>query len=459
MFVHKNSCECLKSELDLFSAPMTQTSVQDGMWVVNGVQNGLSDSGTVEFLISGTKEHYIDLANSYLHIEVKIVNADGTNLANDATVVPTNNFFHSLWSQVMMSLNNRDVTSSSSTYPYRSYIENLLTFGPDAKATHLTGSLFYKDTPQHMDAIDDTNTGATLRKAFCAGSRVIDMQGKLHLDLMFQQRYLLNEVDVKLKLTRSKDTFATIRPAGFKVKITQASLHVRKLKISSSVQLGHITALDRGLCKYPITRVEMKTITIPGGNQSISHENLFLGQLPKRVIIGFVDNDAFNGIHNKNPFNFKHYNLTSLALHSNGRQIPSKELTPNFTDGLYIRSYMTLFTGLGKFYADEGNGISRSDYPHGYTLFAFNLTPDLADGTHFDLIKSGDLSLEAKFGNALTNSVNIIIYAEFQNLIQIDRERNRNINQTGYFTTYSQSDTPEISSPIRPGFFSIDSQK
>lgn len=32
-FIHEGSCECAKSELDLFSVPATQTSVESGTYV------------------------------------------------------------------------------------------------------------------------------------------------------------------------------------------------------------------------------------------------------------------------------------------------------------------------------------------------------------------------------------------------------------------------------------------
>ena len=32
-FVHEQSCECTKSELDLFSVPPTQTSMEQGSWI------------------------------------------------------------------------------------------------------------------------------------------------------------------------------------------------------------------------------------------------------------------------------------------------------------------------------------------------------------------------------------------------------------------------------------------
>jgi hypothetical protein len=55
---------------------------------------------------------------------------------------------------------------------------------------------------------------------------------------------------------------------------------------------------------------------------------MFLGQLPKRLVIGCVDSDALNGTITKNPFDFKHYNITFVALNVDGRQIPAKPLQP-----------------------------------------------------------------------------------------------------------------------------------
>ena len=38
------------------------------------------------------------------------------------------------------------------------------------------------------------------------------MIGRIHADLFFENRYLLNEVNVKIKLTRSRDAFCTMSP-------------------------------------------------------------------------------------------------------------------------------------------------------------------------------------------------------------------------------------------------------
>ena len=145
-FAHEESCICMKSELDLFSVPPTQTSVENGTWVEYHPITTLTENSPIEFDIPSSGEDYVDFANSYLHVKAKIVKGNGENLAADDVVAPTNLWLHSLFSQVDVSLNGTQITSSTNTYPYRAMIETLLTYGGDAKQSQLTSALFYKDT-------------------------------------------------------------------------------------------------------------------------------------------------------------------------------------------------------------------------------------------------------------------------------------------------------------------------
>ena len=59
--------------------------------------------------------------------------------------------------------------------------------------------------------------------------------------------------------------------------------------------MGHVKALEKTSCKYPIRRVEVKVDMVPRGNMKYVQNNMFLGQLPKRLVIALVDSDALNG--------------------------------------------------------------------------------------------------------------------------------------------------------------------
>jgi hypothetical protein len=115
-FIHEGSCECAKSELDLFSVPPTQVSVDSGMFVEYHPISSLTDGAPIEFEVSSSGDDYIDFANSYLYVRAKITRANGNNLENDDTVGPVNNFLHSLFSQVDISLNGTLITNSTNTY-------------------------------------------------------------------------------------------------------------------------------------------------------------------------------------------------------------------------------------------------------------------------------------------------------------------------------------------------------
>ena len=140
---------------------------------------------------------------------------------------------------------------------------------------------------------------------------------------------------------------------NYKIKIKDLALFVRNVQLSPAVRMGHVKALEMTSCKCPIRRIEVKVDTVPRGNMNYVQDNMFLGQLPKRLVIDCVDSDALNGTITKNPFDFKHYKINFVALNVDGRQIPAKPLQPNFENAGYIRSYMGLYTSTGKIYKDE----------------------------------------------------------------------------------------------------------
>jgi hypothetical protein len=45
--------------------------------------------------------------------------------------------------------------------------------------------------------------------------------------------------------------------------------------------MGHVKALEKTSCKYPVRRVEVKVDTVPTGNMTCVHANMILGHLQR----------------------------------------------------------------------------------------------------------------------------------------------------------------------------------
>ena len=77
-YVHPFSKRCDKSEIDLFSVPPTQQSLERGRWIdyapLSSVEN--TDS-PINFLVTG---EYIDLSKTILTVTGKIVKDGGSVL-------------------------------------------------------------------------------------------------------------------------------------------------------------------------------------------------------------------------------------------------------------------------------------------------------------------------------------------------------------------------------------------
>jgi len=143
--------------------------------------------------------------------------------------------------------------------------------------------------------------------------------------------------------------------------------------------------------------------------------------LPNRIIVGLVQNNAFLGHLGHNPYNFNHFNLTEISVYADGQKVQNiKPLKIDFTNRLFIQAYNRLYTSTGRLFHDEGLAINRLGFPEGNALYAFDLSPDLTDDQKFDQLCTGSVRLQLKFSQQLAVPVTLIIYAEYQNVIEIE---------------------------------------
>ena len=245
-FINDVSCECAKSELDLFCVPPTQTSVLDGRWAEHSPISSI-DSGPVEFFISGSGDEYLDLDNTFISVSGRALHRDGSIIAQEEKLVPMNNFLHSMWSQVDLFLNETMITSPTNNYPYRVYLKTLLSYNKEAEVNMLRlCNLWWADSNTQVNDFESKNEEWKHRHGCVENGKFVNMYGKLHLDLLMQDRYLLNGVDLKIRLNRSSHTFHFLGDSGnCKFALSDVKLYARMLKINPAVMFAHEKSLQK----------------------------------------------------------------------------------------------------------------------------------------------------------------------------------------------------------------------
>lgn len=443
--IDTNSCECARSELELFDIPPTQTSIEEYRYEEFNPITSLDKNTPIEFKISAGSDEYLDLFESFLHIRAKILDGAGAALPdardahgaleNDKTFVfPINYFMNTLFSRVECYANSKQIGSSDSMYAYRAYIETLLSDSNDVKMVTSESKMFYPDRHQldeyqgTAELVEDSaNKGAYKRFLKTRYSQVFEGMAPIHNSLFQQKKLLLSKVPLYLKFHRHNIDFvlmAKITGQAYRIDIEKASLMINIKKIASHVRIAQEERLLKVNAKYPMRKVEIKFFTRGANRADLSEPNLVTGVLPKRVIMGMVSTDAFNGDRHKNPFNFQDFGIQSLVLRKNGISVPFDKIPFDFENNEFIKGYFSLLKTCDM-WNDEStnNGITMDMYKNGYTLFGFNISPDATLGDNLNLITEGHLSFDLRLKAGHPNSITIICYLEYDTMMEINANR------------------------------------
>jgi len=407
-----------------FMIPPTNASIEKMCWVNYRPTAPLSAGGPVNFHISGNGMQYTDLKSSKLSLKLHLEKEDGSAWVAADKVALINQPLHSLWSDVNVKLQQQDICSGiSGTYAYKAYIENLMMMNQEELDSMGSSQMYYYDAVEHMNAIGDANAGFYVRSLATKNGKTLDVEGALLHDVFKQEKYILPGIDIQVELIPNRSNFILMHAANKKYRcvVTEAMLSVCRIQVAPEVMLAEMNFLKDDTAKYVFKNTCIKSFTVPKGNNSVFLDDLFQSDLPTHLVVGMVDADAFAGKSTKNPFEFKHNNINFAACMVDGQSVPSEPLKPNFNTDCYISAYNALM----KTFDLKGWNQTRYDYKDGYTLIGFKVDPVATmDYKHLPLIKKGNLQLELKFGEALPNAINIIIYACFPYKFEIDVARN-----------------------------------
>jgi len=402
---------CGKSELCIFdhAAPQVviDSSVFEELFPVNSFSE--SSNAEIDFRIVASDTDYLDLNDTLLYVKVKVTDSADAALADAVDVTPSNMFFHSIFKDVILSLNGVKIEGGNDYYAQKAMIETLINYNRDTKKSSLT--------PMGFDEDND------VRKAWVKGSATFSMCSSLQLDFFDQPKYIIPGVNVHLRLQRHKNEFCLIsKDKKPKLKILEARLYVRRVRVEPSVLMGHQLGLNHSNAVYPIRKTKFVVYSLAIGMLSYYKELLFGDTiLPKFVLITFQSNSAYTGAYKENPSLFKHCNVSSMTLSRNTDFHES--YTTDFTNNNYMTAYTTsLIRNMGHLDKNLNVGITSKDFIDKYPFFTFVLAPDF-DIYQTQIEKQGNLRLDIKFASALTEATSLLIYGIYDTEIQINKNR------------------------------------
>ena len=419
----------LSSEFDYFQSELVQAAIVSEFDKEYSPISIYLDDGPIQFEIKGADKQYLDLNNSKIEIKGKIVlAADGGNIPTDAAIGPANYFLHDLFQEVDIELQGQTVGDINNLYPYRAFIETLLSTNDQIQKTRLKSVIWSRDTnEQEADfriEAGRANIGFKERALIFAQSAQVSMIGRLHSDLFHQNLDIPPNIDLKVRLLPGRKEFYLKKPAGnavaYRFQINKARLLIRTKEASPSLVLAHERMLQKNNFRIPFNKVALKRLTVPTGVTNVEFDNIYTGQLPKRIICAMVRDTHMHGEYSTNPFFFQNFGLSYLSMKMNGMDIPRIPYQPNFATGDYIREYFLFLEGLGLDLGTKSINVTPSDWARNCNVYVFRLMPSGIAS----IPVTGSVRIEMKFAGATGHNINLLLYSESNALLEIDRYRN-----------------------------------
>ncbi|XP_053390350.1 uncharacterized protein F54H12.2-like [Mercenaria mercenaria] len=397
--------------LQIFATRQNQVAIENIRFVECQPISSISTEGSpVEIQIPGAGQEYLDLQRSRLYVKAKLLKHDGSHL----TALEKTSIIN------LPSLNTNN-------YPWKAYIKTLMSTSHD-DLQQLESQLYYPDDPNldETDPVSGSNGGLIKRGTFTKSSVEFELEGPLMEDIFSIDKYMINGVDINLKLYRSNNTFMCMSKEAspdYKLVLLNVLFKACKVRVDPGVYLAHEKQIQIAPAQYPMLKNEVKMNSISTNSSEFLWDNLFQNALPNKVIIGFVNQQVVNRSYVHNPFNFIHSNVTSIGLYVDGVSVPSRPLQLDFDKNQFVSAYLNLFDCAESKQNRTGLTIERSYFPNGYSLFCFVIEPNNLGGKYLNLVKTGHTLLEVRFKTPTSVPISCLMLAEFPTLLQIDQFR------------------------------------
>ena len=422
--------------LDIYSPPIVENELLEGKDLQIYPNQSITDEGPYEFIIQSSGEEYLHMPSTRLHMcfSIQKLGEDGVlaSAGNSEDYSVVNLTGNSLFKQIEVTVCNTPVVDqSTTTYSYKALLDTLLSYGREAKSTHLKTAMFYKDGAGTEDKNEfvapDTQSGYVLRKKSVKNSKRCHITTQLHCDFMNCPRLLLPGCNVKILLSRQSDDFCLLTKdtaKKYKIKIHELKLSLRKVKVSPVRLKMHMDQIQTTDALYPFRQTRITTHLLANGTPSKNIEDLVRGPLPQQIFCCMVDAANYTGSPTTNPFQFQNFGLNSWVFKVNGVNNPTSAFQPDFAADNYFREYQNLMDCIGVAKENGGVDFNPSEFKNGNMILAYDSSADRCNSYHTHTLKTGVIGAELAFKTPLVKPVQLIVYSVYHMMLKVDKDRN-----------------------------------
>ena len=408
---HMRSEGTVNPALRIFKVPPTDISINAYRMVTT--QPTTMGINPMEFIVPGLDD-FVDLGRSYFTMELRLQKSTNDNLVANQKLWPVNNLAHSIIKQIDLQLNGTLISPQSDTYHYKAYLETLLNYDRDGKTVLGPQGWFNQVDfpPQWTNNNTDSTTlhqnyqdlSANHKGALAAmvaevekyaGGVTHSLVFTPHLEVFHTGKLLVPGIEIKMKFHFNGPNvfFNGVALAGRLMEgDVKLRFHLCQLCLNDAIyqSLSQKRHNEGQVAAYPTVRSEIRTFSMQGNLTRFDIPNLFQNRIPDRLIVGLLDSRAFNGDVTRDPFCFR-------FLQASGAWCKKK-----------------------------GNMVELGDWGQAKncTLVMFdNVANGCADSQTLNPKQTGDLQLVLEFGAAPGVNITVLVYGEFENLLEIDRNR------------------------------------
>ena len=411
------------------------------------------ESNEIQVRIGCTDEHWLDLQSLRLHLDFVIKKKDGqdyTAVVKDQKTYITSNLIPMLFSKIDVELDHTKMMINNCNYGLASAMLRILN-NSSKEADFLKTSEYYQshlanpNTETYTTADTNDDIPEETEENYSWRWELIDVGLKVSVEMeifhyfLQQPKKLPPAVKFALKFTRNKSEkifnwHSDLDANPPIVSFLDFYVRMKRVRLDADATVQRLDSITskNAVVDMPITRYTTQTITIP----KLTYVNitpLLSGNIPRRLAIGFVRNEAVSDSGHKrfDSLYFEDLGIERLFIKYDNKVYPKEggyTLDQNALEGrqkkmAHRKIYMEVMrTWRGTHFDSE---LTFDQWQTLYNLYTFDLTPNMKsyNSLNYEQMKMiGDLSLEIIFKDAPRNDYSLVMLCEYNNTLSIDMQ-------------------------------------